>query len=417
MKPMPTLLSNTKLAVEGGPALRSRPFAPWPSFSEAEIAAVNTVLRSGKVNYWTGNEGRLFESEFAAAVDCKYAIAVTNGTAALEIALYSLGIGVGDEVIVPSRTFLATASCVVMRGAKPVFADVDVTNQGLTAETIRKVLSPKTKAIIPVHLAGWPCEMTPIMELARERNIRVIEDCAQAQGATYAGRNVGSFGDMAAFSFCQDKIVTTGGEGGMVVTNDQSLWERAWSFKDHGKNYGLAHETHSSSDFRWLHESFGTNLRLTEMQSAMGRVALANLEQSIDIRRRNAAILTQGFSRLPGLRLTRPPENVRHAYYKYYAFLRPEKLQKGWDRSRIIAAIRAEGVPCFSGSCSEVYLEKAFPVSERPVPRLPVARELGETSLVFMVHPTLSEEDMTDTYQAVEKVMTAATSAPYSGLD
>jgi dTDP-4-amino-4,6-dideoxygalactose transaminase len=414
---MPTFLADTRLAIDGGTAVRTRPFAPWPCFPEDEIDAVCKVLRSGKVNYWTGNEGRLFEKEFAAAVECRHAVAVTNGTAALEIALHSLGVGSGDEVIVPSRTFLASATCVVMRGAKPVFADVDITSQTITVESIRKVLSPQTKAIIAVHLAGWPCEMVPILELACERNIKVVEDCAQAQGAMYRDRRVGSWGDIAAFSFCQDKILTTGGEGGMVVTNDSSLWERAWSFKDHGKDYELANDLRPSCDFRWVHESFGTNLRLTEMQSAMGRVLLRKLEPYISIRQRNAEILTENFATLPALRVTRPPQHVRHAYYKYYVFLRLEELQEGWNRSRVIAAIRAEGIQCFTGSCSEVYLEKAFPQCMRPAERLEAARELGETSLMFLVHPTLSEEDMLDTCRAVEKVATAAISSPYRGPD
>jgi hypothetical protein len=361
------------------------------------------------VNYWTGTEGREFEKEFAASMQCEYAVAVANGTVALELALYALGIGPGDEVIVSSRTFIASATCAVMRGAKTVIADVDPDSQNLTAETIRPLLTPRTKAIIAVHLAGWPCDMDPIVELAREQGIKVIEDCAQSHGATYKGRPVGSLGDVAAFSFCQDKIMTTGGEGGMLTTNDETIWNRAWSFKDHGKSYDAVYNRQHPPGFRWLHESFGTNWRLTEMQSAIGRVHLQKLPRFVETRRGNACILTDCFSKIGGLRVTVPPAEIRHSYYKYYAFVRPDCLRDGWNRDRIMAAISAEGIPCFSGSCSEIYLEKAFPPEMRPPHRLDVARELGETSLMFLVHPTLTEEDMLDTRHAVGKVFEVAT--------
>jgi dTDP-4-amino-4,6-dideoxygalactose transaminase len=400
--------AKNDLAVDGGQCVRTRKFAPWPSLSEDEVEAVSVVLRSGKLNYWTGEEVRQFENEFASFAGCRHGIAVANGTVALELALYSLRIGPGDEVIVPSRTFVASASCAIMRGAKPVFADVDPISQTLTADSIREVLTPSTKAIIAVHLAGWPCDMDPIIELACEHGLRVIEDCAQAHGATYKGRPVGCLGDAAAFSFCQDKIMSTGGEGGMLTTNDDELWERAWSFKDHGKDHGAAHKQQTSSGFRWLHDSFGTNWRLTEMQAAIGRSLLAKLPGQLDLRRRNANILSQRFSTLPALRVTIPPEEIGHAYYKYYVFLRPEWLRNGWSRDHLLQAVVAEGIPCLSGSCSEIYLEKAFPQDMRPVQRLQVARQLGETSMMFLVHPTLSEQDMLDTVRAVEKVLKGA---------
>lgn len=396
------------LAIEGGPRLRPHPFAPWPSFSKEEISAVTRVLESGKVNYWTGDEGQQFEAEFASAAGCKYAVALANGTVALELALQVLDIGPGDEVIVTSRTFIASASCVVMRGATPVMADVDPVSQNITAETIRAVLTPRTRAIIAVHLAGWPCDMDPILDLARQYNLNVIEDCAQAHGATYKGRPVGSMGQVNAFSFCQDKIMTTGGEGGMLTTHDEALWSRAWAFKDHGKSYDAVYRRPHPSGYRWLHESFGTNWRLTEMQSAIGRVLLRKLPQFVEKRRALAGILTERFSSIPALRITVPPADVTHSYYKYYVFLRRERVAPDWDRQRIVDAINAEGVPCFAGSCSEIYLEKAFPPEFRPPERLPVAKELGETALMFLVHPTLNERDMQDTADAVEKVLAFA---------
>jgi dTDP-4-amino-4,6-dideoxygalactose transaminase len=411
-------LPGLDLAMNGGRAVRSTPFAPWPHFEPDEIEAATRVLQSGKVNYWTGEEGRRFEEEFAAQAGCKYGIAVANGTVALELALHALGVGPSDEVIVPSRTFIASASCVVMRGAKPVLADVDLHSQNLTAETIRPLLTAQTRAIIAVHLAGWPCDMDPILELARERGLKVIEDCAQAHGATYKGRPVGSMGDAAAFSFCQDKIMTTGGEGGMVTTNEKAVWEGAWSYKDHGKSYEAVYNRQHPPGFRWLHESFGTNWRLTEFQSALGRVLVRKLPRMVEIRRRNAAILTQGFLQHEALRVSQPPSHIGHSYYKYYAFVRPEALRSGWTRDRILSAIVAEGIPCFTGSCSEIYLEKAFTPELRPKERLRVAKELGETSLMFLVHPTLSETDMQDTCRAVAKVLeTAAFSGQHQQVD
>ncbi len=398
------------LIVYGGKPIRNTPFAPWPYFEDDEVEAAAAVLRSGRVNYWTGEEGRQFEREFAAFTGCAYAVAVVNGTVALELALHALGVGPGDEVIVPSRTFIASASCAVMRGVTPVVADVDPVSQNLTAETVAAALTPRTKAVIAVHLAGWPCEMDSILELARKKGLFVIEDCAQAHGATYKGRPVGSFGDAAAFSFCQDKIMTTGGEGGMLITNRREVWERAWSYKDHGKSYEAVYHREHPPGFRWLHESFGTNWRMTEMQAAIGRVQLRKLPGWVAKRRRNAAILTERFSRLPALRVTVPPEEVDHAYYKYYAFVRPEALKDGWDRDRVMLAVQAEGIPCFVGSCSEIYREEAFRREGLgPAEPLPVARELGETALMFLVHPTLSEVDMEETARAVEKVLRAAT--------
>jgi dTDP-4-amino-4,6-dideoxygalactose transaminase len=389
-------------------AVSSPSFPAWPHFEEDEINAACEVLRSGNVNYWTGEAGRDFEQKYAKVGGCKHGIALANGTVALELALYALGIGPGDEVITTSRTFVASASCAVMRGARPILADVDRESQNITADTIKAVLTPRTKAIIAVHLAGWPCEMDAILELANERGIKVVEDCAQAHGATYKGRPVGSMSHAAAFSFCQDKIMTTGGEGGMLTTNDDTVWETAWAFKDHGKSYRAVYGREHPPGFRWLHESFGTNWRMTEMQSAIGIVQLGKLPAWIARRREYAAILSEHLSGTPGLRISRPPSHIGHAYYKYYAFIVPQALRPGWDRDRILREIGERGVPCFSGSCSEVYLEKAFSPELRPKERLTTARELGESSLMLLVHPTLTLENIFQTVTAVREVMSHA---------
>ena len=403
------LATNALLAIDGGRPTVDKVLPQWPQFAPDEIEAASTVLASGKVNYWTGEEGRNFEREYASYVGTQHALAVANGTVALELALHALGIGAGDEVIVPSRTFIASASCVVMCGAVPVIADIDPMSGNLTAETVAPLVTRRTKAIIAVHLAGWPCNMDPIMELARTHRIKMIEDCAQAHGATYKGRPVGSIGDIGAFSFCQDKILSTGGEGGLVTTDDERLWNLAWSFKDHGKSFDAVYNREHSPGFRWLHESFGTNWRLTEMQSAIGRVLLRKLPERVQLRRRNAAILDQEFSQIPALRVVIPPNDFGHSYYKYYVYVRPELLREGWNRDRLMAAINAEGVPCSSGICSEIYLEKAFPPVMRPVRRLANAAKLSETSLMFLVHPALSVGQISNIAAAVRKVLRVAT--------
>lgn len=397
------------------------PFASWPSFTQEEADAVSAVLLSNRVNYWTGEECRAFEREFADWSNSAHAIAVANGTVALDLALHGLGIGSvnggapDDEVVVTPRTFLASVSCVVNAGAVPVFADVDRDSGNISADSIAAVLTPRTRAAIVVHLGGWPADMDAIMALAEQHRLKIIEDCAQAHGARHKGRSVGSIGHVGAWSFCQDKIMTTGGEGGMVTTNDRALWSRMWSFKDHGKSWDAVYERAHPPGFRWLHESFGTNWRMIEMQAAIGRIQLRRMADWTAARTRNAQVIAEalvpftaphGLIRLPVLD---EGQGNRHAQYKYYAYVRPERLAVGWDRDRIVAEINARGVPCFQGSCSEVYLEKAFDgTGWRPAQRLPNALELGDTSLMWLVHPTLTDEQVALTARVTAEVLRAA---------
>lgn len=381
-------------------------FSPWPSFTQEEADAVSSTLLSNKVNYWTGNECRLFEEEFAQWVGTKYAVALSNGTLALDVALKALNIGCGDDVIVTSRTFLASASCIVTAGANPVFADVDLNSQCITAETISAVLTSKTKAIIVVHLAGMPAEMDPIMELAEKHGLYIIEDCAQAHGARYKGKRVGSIGHIAAWSFCQDKIMTTGGEGGMVTTNDKSLWSSMWSYKDHGKSYDAVYNREHKPGFRWLHESFGTNWRMLEMQAVIGRIQLRKMNEWTQRRQENGKAIDAALVDLSGVRLVNIPDYIEHAEYKHYIFIKPSALKEGWTRDRIINEINNAGVPCYQGSCSEIYLEKAFDNTPwRPANPLPHAVELGNTSLMFLVHPTLTSSEIELTCEVARKVL------------
>ena len=393
------------------------PFSPWPDFTAEEVEAVASVLRSNRVNYWTGDECRLFEREFADWVGTRHAIALMNGTVALDVALKALGIGPGDEVVVTPRTFIASASCVVNAGTTPIFADIDRDSGNISAKTIQPVLTERTKAIIPVHLGGYPADMDPIMELARSRGIKVIEDCAQAHGARYKGRSVGSIGDIGAWSFCQDKIMTTGGEGGMVTVNDDALWKAMWAYKDHGKSWDAVYEREHPPGFRWLHESFGTNWRMLEMQAVLGRIQLRRMADWTSARNANARHIygsleplagDSGPIRLPRFVTSASGEDV-HAYYRFYFYVRPENLASGWDRDRIAAEITNAGVPCFQGSCSEVYREKAFEDSRlAPPQRLPAAMELGDTSLAFLVHPTLTNAEIEKTAETAVEVLRSA---------
>ena len=370
-------------------------FPSWPSYTQEEADAVSRVLLSNRANYWTGEECREFEKEFASWAGTAYAIALANGTLALEVALKALGIGPGDEVVVTPRSFIASVSSIVASGAIPIFADVDRNTQNITAETIAKVLTSRTKAVICVHLAGMPCDMDPIMDLAAEYGVFVIEDCAQAHGAKYKGRSVGSIGHIGTWSFCQDKIMTTGGEGGMVTTDDPELWSSMWAYKDHGKSWSAVYEREHSSGFRWLHESFGSNYRMLEMQAAIGRIQLKKMSEWSETRREYARMIWTEAKKHPWLRVPDVPLWALHAVYQCYVFVEKSALPDGLDRDRIMTRVNALGIPCYTGSCSEIYLEKAFDnTGWRPQERLPIAKELGETSLMFQVHPAFSSEDI-----------------------
>ena len=382
----------------------------WPSFSEEEVKAVGEVLYSGKVNYWTGIQTKQFEREFSIWSDSKYAVALGNGTLALDVAFKALDIGVGDDVIVTSRTFIASVSSIVNSGATPIFADVDLNSQNITVESIQSTITKKTKAIICVHLAGWPCEMEEIMDLANEFNLFVIEDCAQAHGSKYKGKPVGSIGHIGCWSFCQDKIMTTGGEGGMVTTNDKSLWGKMWSYKDHGKSYEAVYERKHQEGFRWVNESFGTNWRMTEMQGVIGRIQLKRMSDWHAKRFANAYKIWNIAQLCKGLYVPTIPDYIEHAAYKCYVFIKLKKLKKGWDRNKVLKEINKQSVPCYTGACSEVYLEKAFDnTGFRPKERLVNAKELGESSLVFLVHPTLTKDEIQQTCNAMTSVMNLVT--------
>lgn len=385
-------------------------FTPWPSFTEEEAQAVSKILLSNKVNYWTGDSCRKFEQEFAQWCGCQYAVAIANGTLALEAALMAVGISYGDEVIVTARTFIASASAIVVRGGVPVFADVDSNSQTIDPEAVSKLITAKTKAIICVHLAGWPCDMDALRYIADKNSLYLIEDCAQAHGAMYKGRPVGSIGHIAAWSFCQDKIMTTGGEGGMVTTDDELLWSRVWSYKDHGKSYSQMSMSQPSSSFNWCHESIGSNYRMTEMQAEIGRLQLQRMNGWHEKRKQHAGAISHACEEYADvLRLPRPDKAVEHAWYKYYMFVNEDGLSSVWSRDRVVQEINSLGVPCYTGICPEVYREKAFAfLGLEGTYRLPVAHELGKSSLMLLVHPTLTPDEISMTCEVVTHVIEKA---------
>lgn len=382
--------------------------APWPFHDADEIAAVTGVLASGQVNYWTGERGRTFEAAYAAHCGVRFGLGVANGTVALELALYGLGIGPGDDVVVPARTFVATAAAVAQRGARPVVADIDPLSQNISAETLAGALTARTKAVIPVHLAGWPVDMVPLLALAREKNIAVIEDAAQAHGATVNGKPVGGLGRIGCFSFCQDKIISTGGEGGMVVTDDETLYRRMWSYRDHGKNFDAAQEANGGAGFKWVADSFGTNWRLTEAQAAIGLAQLAKLPAWLTRRRANAQILDDALTGLNSVSVQRVPAHLTHAYYKYYFFVTPEALKAEWSRDRIVDELIRRGVPARVGACPDISKEKAF-AGAGPQPPHPRAESIAERTVLLPVHPTLTAGNMKFMAETLRSVVTEAT--------
>lgn len=385
--------------------------APWPFYDNDERVAVQEVMMSGRVNQWTGHHVKEFEKEFAEYVGTEYAVAVSNGTVALDLILGSFQSDPHrDEILVTSRTFMASVSSIVLAGFVPVFVDVDPETGNICPKDIARKISNRTVAIMCVHLAGLPCDMDPIIDIGAEYGVLIIEDCAQAHGAEYKGRKVGSLGHVAAWSFCQDKIMSTAGEGGMVTTNIPELYKHIWEFKDHGKSLDKISTPNPSKGFRFIHDSFGSNYRMTEIQAAVGRLQLKKLDYWIQIRNLNADYLDETLSQYSAVTVVRhTTADVLHAKYKHYAYVNPEGLREGWDRQRIIDELTKLGVPVYTGSCSEVYLEDAFlKVGLAPQVSLPNALKLGETSLMFLVHPTITQNDLDFMREGLETVLGSA---------
>lgn len=383
----------------------------WPYYSGDEKKIVNQTLSSGKVNYWTGNLCRKFETDFSNYIGTNYAISLNNGTVAIELALMAMNISNGDEVIVTPRSYVASVSSVVNVGAKPIFADIDPQSGNLTSETISKVISKKTKAVICVHITGIPCEMDKIMSLAKKMNLKVIEDCSQAHGAEYKGKKVGSFGDISTWSFCQDKIISTGGEGGMVTTNKYKFWNKIWKLKDHGKNHKKMMSNNSKkTGFKWVHDDFGSNYRMTEMQAGIGITQLKKLDKWQKIREANSLRIINKFKEYKdAVEFFNYPKEMKFAWYRCCILINENKLNRGWSRDRIIREFNNNKIPCFVGPCPEIYLEKSFQKNNfSPKKRLKNAFDLGKMTIAFLVHPTLRREDVNNICDAIQKIMTKA---------
>ena len=401
---------NTEpLAIDGGEPVRVIPPPRWPNYAADEIAAAVETLRSGNVNQWTGHRVRAFELAFAEMHEKPHAVALANGSLALEAILRAHGIGPGDEVIVTPRSFIASASCVNLVGAKSVFADIDVDTEMITPITVRPLIGQRTKAVIVVHINGRPADMPGFMELARRHGILIFEDCAQAHGARIHGKLVGSFGHASAFSFCQDKIITTGGEGGMALFSDDAAWKLAWSYKDHGKDYDAVFNGKRAHGFRWLHETFGSNWRLTELQAAIGLIQLSKLPAWTVARTAIARRLSESLGIHRSVHITPLPAGHEHAYYRFEFRLNPQKLKAGWNRDRVLLALTGEGIPCLVGACPEIYLEGVYAKSMPGFQRLPNAAYLGSVSLALPIAPNFDPHFLNDCHSAIEKVFSAAT--------
>ncbi len=358
-------------------------FPEWPIYGKDEQEAVLQVLQSGKGNYWSGELGKEFEHSFASWCGIEHGLCVSNGTVALEIALKSLGISAGDEVIVPARSFLASAAAIVSVGAEPVFADVDLSTGNICPSAVKENITDLTKAILVVHLDGCPANISAIMELAKVNGLYVIEDCAQAHGATINNQKVGTFGDVGTFSFCQDKIMSTGGEGGMIATNNNDVYEVAWSLRDHGRDRALSQSNNHPPGFRWLQTRFGTNARMTEMQSAIGCCQLNKVDDWLTQRRSNAAQLTEIISSWEGVQVPELPAQTQSAFYRLGALCESEEI-----RNHYMQSLRELGIPATVGACPEIYKEAAFKEGGfAPNERLPNAVNVGNRYLAIPVHP------------------------------
>ena len=373
-------------------------------YNNSQIKLVAKVLKKNQTNYWTGNECKIFEQEFSKYHKTKYSIAVSNGSVALELALKALKIKKGSQIIVTPRSFIISATCVLNLGFKPVFADVDE-NGNLNLNEIIKVYNKNIKAIILVHLNGLPCDLDPILKFIKRKKISLIEDCSQAHGAKYKGKSVGSFGDVSTWSFCQDKIISTGGEGGMISTNNKKIWEKCWSFKDHGKDFKKVFFKKHQKGFRWLHENLGSNYRMTEMQATLGRYQLKRLDKQIKLRNKIANLYFKSLSSFFKIGLLKKPNFKSklyiHSFYRLNFFINPKVNQK-----ELILKLNKNKINCGVGACPEIYREKVFKkVNFNQKKRLSNAKFLGETSLMFPVNPYRSFADIKSDIRIIKKIL------------
>ena len=401
-----------KLAIDGGRKVRTEPWPAWPVYDEAEIELIAQILRSGKTHFRHSNVSADFEKRFAEWNGTKHAICCNSGTSAIHMALAAGGVGPGDEVIVPPRTFIGTVSPVLYLNAVPVFADINPRTHNIAPDAIRGAVTERTKAIVPVHLAGLPCAMDEIMTIADEHGLLVVEDCAQAHGAEHNGRKVGAIGHVNAFSMQDSKILNTTGDGGMVTTDSDEYAEFCRQFRNHGF---LTTRKLDDLDV-YIHPNMGYNYRMTEIQAAVGLKAMDRVDGYIATRRRNAAALTRAIEDVDGLLPMAEPPGCTCTYYRYYCTMEPDRFTT--DRNAFVRALLAEGVAANLGTSAELYLQEFFQkkAAHSWDPRIydgdvdyarlacPAAREVGRTTFGLEVAPPATEEDMADTVAALRKV-------------
>ncbi len=418
-----------KLAIDGGAKSVTNQLTMWPEFDEKAIHSVEEVLRSGKVNYWTGKKGMEFEKKYARWQGSKYAISAGTGTAALHVALSALGVGPGDEVIVPSYTFIATSFSVLQAGAIPRFADVNIDDHCISIESSERLVNKRTKAMIPVHLYGNVCDMDEIMSFARKHGLYVIEDNAEAFGGEYKGKKTGTISHIAACSFCQNKTFTTGGEGGMVTTDDEDLAWECRSFRDHG--YDVKERMNLlelEQRLPYIHNRVGWNYRMTEMQSAIGLAELERMDSwNMPARRRNAHILMDALKDLPQVKYMPVDTEERKDGWFVCAFsLDIENMT--CDIDQFVSAAGAEGAPCWKVFWPQCHTENAFTqkngfgnsgfpftsteytdAGSVDISKVEVPNALWHQDHTFtcFAYPTFTEEDMNQIAAAVVKVIKA----------
>jgi perosamine synthetase len=413
--------TKQELAHFGGTPVRTKPFPPWPDYGQEEIAAATAVLKSGKLARQSGSRVNQFEQDFAEKFGAKHAIAVSSGTAALHVALAALGIGPGDEVINTPHCFIGTATPVVHSAAVPVFADIDPQTFNIDPGTIASHITPRTKAIIPVHLNGCPAEMDAILDIARQHGLFVVEDAAQALGGEYRGRMVGTIGEIGCFSFWEDKIITTGGEGGMLITNDSELAKRAKKFHHHGED--RRDGSYYQGERLYHHATLGYNYRMTEIQGAIGTAQLKKLDNYVEMRRKHSHHLTQLLSSIEGIIPPYEPPHVKHVFYKY--IIRLDRKILDINAEEFVKILSAEGIPCSRRYPTPLHQQPVFvehngfggtsapfsppwhPVEVEYGSGSPVAEILPQELVRLLMRPTFNEQDIEDIAGGVDKVAKA----------
>lgn len=377
----------------------------WPFYSNKIANSVKNTIKSGKVNYWTGNLCSKFEKNFSKFINIKYSCSISNASVGLEMALNALDIKKNDEVIVPSRTYITSASAILRVNAKPIFADIEKNSLNIDINSIKKNINRNTKAIICVHLAGYPCDMKNILKIAKKNNLKVIEDCSQAHGAMIKNRSVGSFGDISVWSFCNDKIISTGGEGGMIACNNKTIYKKIWSIKDCGRSYDKIRKKTTKVGYRWLYDSIGTNFRMTEMQAAIGIIQLKELKSYLIKRNKNAKILYNALKNINFIEFQNVDKKLYHAYYRFSILINNTKIKKNHSRDTILKQLINNKIPATVGVCPELYKEKVFHKFRKKHFDRYYAKEVGKNIICFSVDPSISEQNMQSISHKIKRIM------------